>query len=155
MYRIIINYFHKKKEYLKLLGIKWYIIWITWFLRTLIPYLILSVLITIFTSISLNPRVASDANATFPNTKKAVFQTTQGFVVFSVMFVYSIQCAMFILMLGQMFAKPFVAKIIAILIWILTALGLYSSVSVGGLYFLSLFPNIALQYIIQVNLTII
>jgi len=111
----------------------------------------LSVLVTIFSFVTLKPRETSAANATFPNGNKAVFQSTQAFLVFSVMFVYSLQCAMFILMLGQMFAKPFVAKIIAILIWIITALSLFSSVSVGGLYFLSIFPNIALQYIIQVN----
>jgi hypothetical protein len=41
----------KMKEYLRLVGVKWYIMWMTWILRSFIPYLFLSVLIAIVTTI--------------------------------------------------------------------------------------------------------
>ena len=59
------------KEYLKLLGIKWYMIWITWFIRIFSPYIVLSVLFTILTQIRLyNSKDSSINKATFMQTGK-------------------------------------------------------------------------------------
>ena len=97
---IILEKSTKMKEYLKLLGISWYNLWITWFLRMLIPFLILSILIAGVSKIKMEPR---DKSGDYE--KKAVFAQTNFFVVFSILFVYSNQAAMFGLLLGQLFSK--------------------------------------------------
>ena len=89
------------QEYLKLVGIRSIAMWITWIIRSIIPYLILSILFTIVCSVKFNPRVKDDASLT----QKAVFYHTQFFVGFSVLIVYSFQVAFFTLMLGQIFSK--------------------------------------------------
>ena len=66
MKKIIFKFF---KEYLKLIGIKWYMIWITWFIRIFIPYFVLSVLFTVLTQIRLyNSKDSSTNKATFMQT---------------------------------------------------------------------------------------
>ncbi len=76
-------------------------IWLTWFLRILLPFLALSLLLAIITKIEMNPRVRDDASLE----KKAVFKQAQFFVVFSILFVYSLQSSMFCILLGQIFSK--------------------------------------------------
>jgi hypothetical protein len=88
------------KEYLKLVGVKWYVIWITWLIRILIPYIILSVLMTAATSVQMGPRINNGNNTT-----KALFKYTSPIVVFSIFFVYSVQTAVFTLLLGQIFSR--------------------------------------------------
>lgn len=75
--------------------------WITWIIRSLIPYMILSLLFAIIAVIKLNPRVKDDSSLT----QKAIFLTTNFFVGFSLFFVYSVQVAVFTLLLGQIFSK--------------------------------------------------
>jgi hypothetical protein len=82
------------------MGIKWYVIWINWLVRSLIPYMVLTLIISLLAIIKMNARVESE-NAT----KKAIFMYTNFFVGFSLLFIYSIQTAMFTLMLGQIFSK--------------------------------------------------
>ena len=67
--QIIIIYL--SKEYLKLLGVKWYMIWITWFIRIFSPYMVLSVLFTVLTQIRLyNSKDTAINKATFMQTGK-------------------------------------------------------------------------------------
>ena len=98
---IIVEKQTKMKEYLKMVGIKWYVIWITWLIRILIPYMILSLLISIIAIAKLPPREKTNSNLT----DKAIFLNTNFFVGFSTFFVYSIQTSLFIILLGQIFSK--------------------------------------------------
>ena len=75
--------------------------WLTWFLRCLIPYLFLTILLTLVSCVKLNPR---DSNTTLYG-KKAVFMNTAPVVIFSSFFVYSVQVSMFTLLMGQIFSK--------------------------------------------------
>lgn len=97
---IILEKSSKMKEYLKLLGVRWYNLWLTWFLRILIPFFILTLIISAVTKFKLSPR---DKDGGYE--KKSVLDTTDFFVVFSILFVYSVQSAMFGLLLGQLFSK--------------------------------------------------
>lgn len=97
---IILEKSSKMKEYLKLLGVKWYNLWLTWFLRIFIPFLLLTLIIAAVSKFKLSPR---DKDGGYE--KKAVFDVTDFFVVFSILFVYSLQSSMFGLLLGQLFSK--------------------------------------------------
>ena len=103
---IIVEKQTKMKEYLKMVGIKWYVIWITWLIRILIPYMILSLLLSIIVIAQLSPRVMSPSSAP----TKAIFLYTNWFVGFSTFFVYSIQTSLFIILLGQIFSKSYFLK---------------------------------------------
>nr|QUF59430.1 ATP-binding cassette transporter Abca3-like2 [Brachionus angularis] len=143
---IIVEKQTKMKEYLKLVGIKWYVMWITWIIRSLIPYMILSLLFAIVTAIKFNPRIKDDSSLT----KKAVFYHTNFFVGFSLFFVYSIQVAMFTLLLGQIFSKTFIAKTITIILWLLTVINFYDNLPSSGIkYIFCMFPNAALIFAFQ------
>ena len=85
------------KEYLKLVGVKWYVIWITWLLRIFVPYLILSFLISIVMVLQFSPRSSG--------VSKAYLMNTDFFTMFSVLFVYSWQLSTFCLLLGQIFSR--------------------------------------------------
>jgi ATP-binding cassette, subfamily A (ABC1), member 3 len=129
----------KMKEYLRLVGVKWYIMWITWILRSFIPYLFLSVLITIVTAI----RFETDG------VKRAVFMNTNPFLIFSTCFVYSLQVAFLTLLLGQIFGKPFIAKVITIIFWLVTVIDFYGNTKPGGKYLLCFIPNLGLIFSFQ------
>ena len=98
---IIVEKQTKMKEYLKMVGIKWYAIWITWLIRILIPYMILSLLISLIAIAKLPSRVKTDTSLV----DKAIFLNTNFFIGFSTFFVYSIQTSLFIILLGQIFSK--------------------------------------------------
>ena len=85
---------------MKLVGVKWYSMWITWLIRIMIPYFILSFIWTVVVSVVMEPRIKYGIN-----TKKALFKYTDFFTGFSIFFVYSVQTAMFCLLLGQIFSK--------------------------------------------------
>lgn len=80
--------------------------WITWIIRLIIPYLILSVLFTLVCSAKFNPRLKNDTTLA----QKAVFYHTDFFVGFSVFVVYSFQVAFFTLLVGQIFSKSKTSK---------------------------------------------
>ena len=103
---IIVEKQTKMKEYLKLVGIKWYAIWITWFLRSFFMYLVISLLLSLICKAKLKTRT-TDANSTNYTSyiDKTIFSTTDWFVGFSLFFVYSIQTSMFTLLLGQIFSQ--------------------------------------------------
>ena len=90
---------------MKLAGIKWYVIWITWLLRSLMVYVVLSLVLSAVTKITLNPRQSGSLYGT-----KAVFKNTDWILVFSIFIVYSIQTAMFTLLAGQIFRKSSVKQ---------------------------------------------
>nr|UOU03315.1 ATP-binding cassette subfamily A3-like 2 [Brachionus rubens] len=143
---IIVEKQTKMKEYLKLVGIKSAAMWITWIIRSIIPYLILCVLFTIVCSCKFSRRIKED-----PNTDKAVFYHTNFFVGFSVFFVYAVQVSMFTLMIGQIFSKTFIAKTFAILFWLVTVINFYDNLPSSIVkYVFCMFPNSGLIFAFQV-----
>ena len=90
------------KEYLKLVGIKWYTIWLTWFLRVFLMYFFLSLILAILGTISISTKEFDDNNKTL---KKGLFYTTDFWVIFATFIVYSIQSAAFIVLFSQLFTK--------------------------------------------------
>ena len=84
-----------------MVGIKWYVIWITWLIRILMPYMILSLIISLIAIINMQPRIKDNPSLT----TKAIFKSTNFMVGFSVLFIYSIQTAFLILLFGQIFSK--------------------------------------------------
>ncbi|RNA24891.1 ATP-binding cassette sub-family A member 3-like, partial [Brachionus plicatilis] len=137
----------KMKEYLKLVGIKNIAMWLTWIVRLIIPFLILSALFTLVSSVRVNPR-EKDNDAL---TKKAVFFYTNPFVGFSVFFVYSFQVTMLTLLLGQIFSKTFIAKTFTIIFWLITLINFYDSLPSSSIkYLFCIFPNTGLTFAFQV-----
>jgi hypothetical protein len=90
------------KEYLKLVGIKWYIIWLSWFIRSILIYTILSLLFAIVGFAHMP--IKQGQNSTIYQTK-AIFTSTNFFVIFSTLFVYSIQVSSFIILVSQIFSR--------------------------------------------------
>lgn len=91
----------KMKEYLKLVGIKWYAFPISIFIHSFSFYTIVSALITIATKVKLPP---ANINGTLYY-DKALFEYTEPMIVFSVLFIYSIQLSLFTILLAQFFSK--------------------------------------------------
>jgi hypothetical protein len=93
----------KMKEYLKLVGIKWYVIWLTWFLRSIVIYTIISVLIS---SIGLIPIPASQyTNSTRSYVARQLFTFTNFGITLLTLFIYSIQTSAFTILMSQIFSK--------------------------------------------------
>jgi hypothetical protein len=97
---IIVEKQTKMKEYLKLVGIKWYTIWITWFLRSFLLYIVITLILSGILKAKLKPRLSGNEYG-----DKSFLMNTDWFVGFSLFFIYSIQTSMFTLLLGQIFSQ--------------------------------------------------
>ena len=145
-----------------MVGIKWYVIWITWLIRILMPYMILSLIISLIAIINMQPRIKDNPSLT----TKAIFKSTNFMVGFSVLFIYSIQTAFLILLFGQIFSKSififwlffyfniflnkifnlaFIAKVFAIFFWLATGIDFTYNLGIGAKYFLCFMPNVGLK----------
>ena len=82
-----------------MVGIKWYVIWGTWFCRMLFPYIILSLLISGLSVWKMDQRYGDD------NGFKSIFGYADFTIVASVLLVYSLQISVFGILLGQVFSK--------------------------------------------------
>ena len=91
------------KPLIRILGIKWYAIWITWFLRSFLIYVVITIILSLIMGASIKPRLSDSGSIRYSN--KAILYTTNGFVGFSLFFIYSIQVSIFTLLLGQIFSK--------------------------------------------------
>jgi hypothetical protein len=95
--KIIDEKLTKMKEYLKLVGVKWYTIWLSWFLRIFLIYFLISLALSIVGSIKF-----------YSNNKtlsRALFSKTDFLVILSTLIIYSIQSAAFIVLVSQFFKK--------------------------------------------------
>lgn len=102
---------------------------------------------------------------------KAVFNYTDWKVLWTVLFVYAIQTSVFAVFFGQLFKRrnilflpiiksenednfthilALLAKLVGLVIWIITFVDFYPSAPVGIRYFLCFFPNAGLLFCIQV-----
>ncbi len=95
------------KEYLKLIGIKWYTIWLSWFLRILLAYITMSLLLAILGSIKLSTDFKDEFGKAI---SKALFLRTDFITIFVTFVVYSIQSAAFIVLVSQFFKKRKISK---------------------------------------------
>ena len=92
----------KMKEYLKLIGVKWYTIWLSWFLRIFLVYFLLSFVLSIIGAIEFSSEDRDEFNKTF---SRALFSKTDFSVILSTLIVYSIQSAAFVILVSQFFKK--------------------------------------------------
>ncbi|CAF3556457.1 unnamed protein product, partial [Rotaria sp. Silwood2] len=106
------------------------------------------ILTCISTGLSKVPLKGS--SSAWNSASKAVFNYTHWTVLWTVLFVYSIQVSTFAVLFGQFFKRTLLAKLIGLIIWILTFIDYYSSAPVGLRYFLCFFPNAGLLFCIQV-----
>jgi hypothetical protein len=83
------------KEYLKLIGVKQSVIWLSWIIRSFSIYLILSIVICIGSTIRIK----------YPGGEKALFLHTDPFIIFLTCIVYSVQVTSLTLLIGQIFSK--------------------------------------------------
>ena len=139
--------------------------WIAWIIRCIVPFIILAFLLSFISIVQLGPRQSGMT--------KAIFMKTGWFVGFSVYFIYSVQCTMFTLLMGQIFSngnkicisltssiynilltfkfcKAFVGKTVTIVIWLVTAINFFSNSGAGLKYILCIFPNCSLLFAFQV-----
>jgi hypothetical protein len=97
---IIVEKKSKMKEYLKLVGIKFHVIWLTWFIRIFLVYFLISIVLAIFGVIRIHK-----TNEYNNYVSKGLFRTTSFFVILISFTVYSIQSAAFIVLMAQFFKK--------------------------------------------------
>nr|QUF59429.1 ATP-binding cassette transporter Abca3-like1 [Brachionus angularis] len=136
----------KMKEYLKLVGIRWYTIYISWWIRNVIIFFILSVVISIVCKIYLSPNSSNPLLLS-----RAVLTNTNFLVIFVFLLIYSIQSVSFTLLVSQLFSTPFNAKVVLLVIWIMTAINFYDDLPTSVLkYLFCFFPNLGLIFGFQV-----
>ncbi|CAF0848696.1 unnamed protein product [Rotaria sordida] len=138
---------NKTKEYLRIYGLRTWINNLVWITRSMLIFFILTSVVTGL-SIIILPTSGSRRNSV----RKAIFNYTHWTLIWTILFVYSIQVSSFSVFFGQLFKRPFLAKLISFVVWILTLIDFYPGVPVGVRYFLCLFPNTGLMFCLQVIL---
>ncbi|CAF0914028.1 unnamed protein product [Rotaria sp. Silwood1] len=138
---------NKTKEYLRIYGLRTWINNLVWITRSMLIFFILTTVVTGLSMIVL-PTSGSRKNSV----RKAIFNYTHWTLIWTILFVYSIQVSAFSVLFGQFFKRSFVAKVIGFVVWIITFIDFYPGVSVGVRYFLCLFPNTGLMFCLQVVL---
>ena len=83
-----------------MVGIKWYAIWVSWWIRNIFIFLILSATITILSKIVLHPNVTNPRLA-----DKAVLVSTDPIIILMLLLTYSVQVCSFIILFSQFFKK--------------------------------------------------
>ncbi|UJR36715.1 hypothetical protein I4U23_029431 [Adineta vaga] len=138
---------NKTKEYLRIYGLRTWINNLVWVTRAMAIYLIL---ISVVTALSLV--VLPSATARPGRVSKALFNYTHWTVIWTILFVYSIQTSAFSVLFGQFFKSPLLAKLIGFVVWVITFIDFYTGLSVDTRYFLCIFPNTSLMFCLQVVL---
>ncbi|CAF1258424.1 unnamed protein product [Rotaria sp. Silwood1] len=136
---------NKTKEYLRIFGLRTWVNNLVWVTRSMLIYFILTCISTLLSKVAFN-----GSSSQWNSASKAVFNNTHWTVLWTVLFVYSIQVSTFAVFFGQLFKRTLLAKLIGLIIWILTFIDYYSRAPVGLRYFLCLFPNAGLLFCIQV-----
>jgi len=161
----------KMKEYLGIMGIRWYISAFAWFLRSMAVYLVMSAMAAMYGSILLQRRMDKPYFQS-----KALFAHTHWSVIFFVCVVYSLQTSLFALFISQIFSKcklisnrslikilnqlnlgfslfclsAFLAKIASILVWVVSGINFYESIPSQLKYAFCFIPNVTLNLCLQV-----
>lgn len=94
--------------------------WIAAMMRSFVIYFFLSILITVFGSITFSPRRAE------PNfLSKSLFTFVNSFVIFSVCLIYSLQVTTFTILLSQFFSKCIFLVLFIFFHWLVLIISLY------------------------------
>ncbi|CAF4617859.1 unnamed protein product [Rotaria socialis] len=136
---------NKAKEYSRIFGLRTWINNLVWVTRSMFIYIVLCSLLTGFSVL-----VLPSSNATSKSVDKAVFNSTHWTVIWTVLFVYSIQLSTFSVFFGQFFSRPLLAKFLAFTIWILTFIDFYNNIPVVIRYLMCFFPNTGLLFCLEV-----
>ncbi|CAF0732489.1 unnamed protein product [Adineta steineri] len=100
----------------------------------------------------LSMLVMPSSGARVNSISKALFNSTHWTVLWTILFVYSIQVSTFSVLFGQFFKRPLLAKLLGFVVWVITFIDFYPGVPVGARYFLCIFPNTGLMFCLQVLL---
>uniref|UniRef100_A0A182QNS7 ABC transporter domain-containing protein n=1 Tax=Anopheles farauti TaxID=69004 RepID=A0A182QNS7_9DIPT len=129
------------KESMKVMGLDGWIHWVAWFLRTLTLLTVSITLVTVLLSVSLTT-----------NTRVAIFQFSNRFLIWLFLFVYSITTIMLCFMISTFFSKANIASGMAGIVWFYSltpfqlTFGNYDRMSLGGKLGSSLWSNTAMGY---------
>ncbi|KFB51722.1 AGAP007504-PA-like protein [Anopheles sinensis] len=129
------------KESMKVMGLRGWIHWVAWFVRTLTLLTVSITLITILLSCNLTT-----------NTKVAIFQFSNRFLIWTFFFVYGITTIMLCFMISTFFSKANIASGIAGIVWFYSltpfqlTFGNYDRMSLGAKLGSSLWSNTAMGY---------
>ncbi|CAF0732502.1 unnamed protein product [Adineta steineri] len=138
---------NKTKEYLRIYGLRTWINNLVWVTRSMIIYFILSSVVTVLSLV-----VLPSSNSKPGRVSKALFNYTHWTVLWTILFVYSIQVSAFSVLFGQFFKRPLLAKLLGFVVWVITFIDFYPGVPVGARYFLCILPNAGLMFCLQVVL---
>ncbi|CAF4262993.1 unnamed protein product, partial [Adineta steineri] len=131
---------NKTKEYLRIYGLRTWINNLVWVTRSMIIYFILSSVVTVLSLV-----VLPSSNSKPGRVSKALFNYTHWTVIWTILFVYSIQVSAFSVLFGQFFKRPLLAKLLGFVVWVITFIDFYPGVPVGARYFLCILPNAGLM----------
>ena len=123
------------------------------------------ILIGVITGISM--AVFPSSGARVNSVSKALFNYTHWTLLWTILFVYSIQVSAFSVFFGQLFKRrkrmttthqrltvifflALLAKLVGFFVWVITMIDYYPGAPVGLRYFLCLFPNAGLLFCLQV-----
>uniref|UniRef100_A0A182IZM7 ABC transporter domain-containing protein n=1 Tax=Anopheles atroparvus TaxID=41427 RepID=A0A182IZM7_ANOAO len=129
------------KESMKVMGLRGWIHWVAWFVRTLTLLAISITLVTILLSCNLTT-----------NTKVAIFQFSNRFLIWLFFIVYGITTIMLCFMISTFFSKANIASGIAGIVWFYSltpfqlTFGNYDRMSLGAKLGSSLWSNTAMGY---------
>ncbi|CAF4147319.1 unnamed protein product [Rotaria sp. Silwood2] len=135
------------KEYLRIYGLRTWVNNLVWITRSMLIFFILSAVVTGLSMIVL-PTIGTRKNSV----RKAIFNYTHWTLIWTILFVYSIQVSVFSVLFGQFFKRAFLSKLMGFVVWVITLIDFYPGVPVGVRYFLCLFPNTGLMFCLQVVL---
>jgi hypothetical protein len=129
-------------------------------------YFILTIVVTALSMVVL-PSSGSRRNSV----SKALFNKTHWSVIWTILFIYSIQVSAFSVLFGQFFKRrkrktrslllivlisvvfiALLAKLLGFVVWVITFIDFYAGAPVGLRYFLCLFPNAGLLFCLEVVL---
>ncbi|CAF2146243.1 unnamed protein product [Rotaria magnacalcarata] len=134
---------NKTKEYLRIFGLRTWVNNLVWITRSMCIFFVLTCIATLLSKVGIK-------GTTDTGVSKAVFNGADWTVVWTVLFVYSIEVSVFAVFFGQLFKRPLLSKLIGLVIWIITFIDFYASAPVGLRYFLCFLPNAGLLFCIQV-----
>uniref|UniRef100_A0A182NHT5 ABC transporter domain-containing protein n=1 Tax=Anopheles dirus TaxID=7168 RepID=A0A182NHT5_9DIPT len=129
------------KESMKVMGLDGWIHWVAWFVRTLTLLVVSITLVTVLLSCNLTT-----------NTRVAIFQFSNRFLIWLFLFVYSITTIMLCFMISTFFSKANIASGIAGIVWFYSltpfqlTFGNYDRMSLGAKLGSSLWSNTAMGY---------
>ncbi|CAF1233873.1 unnamed protein product [Adineta ricciae] len=136
---------NKTKEYLRIFGLRTWVNNLVWITRSMSIYFVLT---GVATGLSMIVFGSTGTRAT--SVTRAVFNFTHWTLLWTILFVYSIEVSTFAVFFGQLFKRALLAKLLGVVLWIITFIDFYGAAPAAVRYILCLFPNAGLLFCIQV-----